>query len=62
MVANRVRARRLELGMTLDQLSKGSEIPVSTISDIERGSEPKVTTAQRLARALNATVDELWPY
>lgn len=61
MIINRVRARRLELGMTLGQLSKESGVPISTIAAIESGTEPKVTTAQRLAWALYTPIDELWP-
>ena len=60
LVENMVKARRKELGMTLEQLSRESGVPVSTISDVERGIEPKVKTAQRIARALLRTVDELW--
>lgn len=61
MVENNVKARRKELGMTLEQLSHESGVPVSTISEIEHGAEPLVTTAQRIARALLRTIDELWP-
>lgn len=58
---NKVKERRLELGMTLEQLSKESGVPVSTIGDVEKGGEPKVKTAQMIARALRKTIDELWP-
>ncbi len=61
MVENNVKARRRELGMTLEQLSRESGVPVSTLSDVERGIEPKVRTAQRIAWALFQTIDELWP-
>ncbi len=61
MVENNVKARRKELGMTLEQLSRESGVPVSTLSDVERGIEPKVKTAQRIARALLREIDELWP-
>lgn len=61
VVENNVKNRRRELGMTLEQLSQESGVPVSTISDVERGIEPKVKTAQRIAWALNRTIDELWP-
>lgn len=61
MVENNVKARRKELGMTLEQLSRESGVPVSTLSDVERGIEPKVKTAQRIVRALLREIDELWP-
>ena len=62
MVENKVKERRLELGMTLEQLAKESGVPVSTISEIERGREPKVRTAQLIAYALGKMIYELWPY
>ena len=61
MIENKVRERRKALGRTLGQLSEASGLPVSTLSDVERGMEPKVKTAQRIAWALGRTVDELWP-
>lgn len=61
MVENKVRDRRKELGMTLEQLSAASGVPISTIAEIEKGVEPKITTAQHIADALNKTTDELWP-
>ena len=61
MVENKVRVRRQLLGMTLEQVSKESGVPISTLSEIERGREPAITTAQRIAKALLTTTDELWP-
>lgn len=60
MVENQVKKRRGELGMTLDQLSTESGIPISTISEVEHGAEPLVTTALKLAAALGKTIEELW--
>ena len=61
MVENKVRNRRKELGMTLEQLSAASGVPESTLSDIERGREPGIKVAQKIAVALISTTDELWP-
>lgn len=61
MVDNKVRERRKELGMTLKQLSEDSGLAVSTLSEIELGREPGVKTAQKIAHALNKSIDELWP-
>lgn len=62
MVENKVKERRLELGMTLAQLSEASGVPISTLSEIEeKGREPRVLTAVHIARALMRDVDELWP-
>ena len=46
--------------MTLEDLSAASGIPISTLSDIERGAEPRVSTAIRIAKALKTTVEQLW--
>lgn len=61
MVENKVKERRIELGMTLKELAKEGGLPVSTLNDIERGSEPKVKTAQRIANALFTEINDLWP-
>ena len=61
MVENRVNQRRLELGMTLEELSEKCGVPVSTISEVERGREPGVCTAQDIAWALGKPIDYLWP-
>ena len=60
MLDNNVRKRRKELDLTLIQLSELTGIPVSTLSDIERGAEPRVGTAIVLANALKSTVEQLW--
>lgn len=61
MVENKITERRHELGMTLEQLSKASDVPVSTLGEVEKGREPGVKSAQRISRAINKTIDELWP-
>lgn len=61
MVKNYVKPVRLSCGLTLSQLAEKSAIPVSTISEIEHGAEPRVMTAISIAKALGVTVEELWP-
>ena len=61
MVENRVRVVRQNRCMTLVELSRKSGISDRTISDIERGAEPRVVTAIRIARALEVRVERLWP-
>lgn len=56
-----VKKYRMAAGLTLTQLAERSGVPVSTIADIERGSEPKVITAILIARALKKSVEQLWP-
>lgn len=57
---NRVRQRRLLLRLSQKQLALMAGVPVSTISDIEHGAEPRVVTAILIARALNTSVEYLF--
>lgn len=61
MVEKKVRDWRKELGMRLVQLEEVSGVAVSTMAEIEKGMEPKITTARCTAETLNKTTDELWP-
>jgi transcriptional regulator with XRE-family HTH domain len=60
----RLRAMRLERGLTQEQLAESAELHPTFISNIERGySSPTLSTLLRLADALNtrpgALVDDL---
>lgn len=57
---NRVKEVRRLRKMTIEDLAEASGIPISSISDIEHGREPRVSTAIYLARALSVTVESLW--
>lgn len=57
---NNVKKYRQAAGLTLSQLSEISGIPISTLSDIERGAEPRMITGLKIARALRAQVERLW--
>lgn len=61
MLENNVKKYRQAAKLTLSQLAELSGVPVSTINDIERGAEPRVVTAINLAKALNVSVEKLWP-
>lgn len=50
---------RKSKSLTLKALSELSNVPQRTIEDIERKDECKVSTAIKLADALNVTLDEL---
>lgn len=50
---------RKSQSLTLKALSKLSGVPQRTIEDIERKDECKVSTAIKLADALNVTLDKL---
>lgn len=50
---------RISKNLTVPALSKLSGVPVRTIEDIQSKDECKVSTAIRLADALEVTLDEL---
>ena len=54
-----LRGIRLSKKLSVPALSKLSSVPIRTIEDIERKDNCKVSTAIKLARALNVTLDEL---
>lgn len=54
-----LRGIRLPKKLSVPALSKLSSVPIRTIEDIERKDNCKVSTAIKLAKALNVTLDEL---
>ena len=54
-----LRKIRLDQGLSVPKLSALADVPVRTIENIERNDECKVSTAIKLAKALNVTLDEL---
>lgn len=52
-------AIRLEKGLSVAKLSALADVPVRTIENVERNDECKVSTAIKLAKALNVTLDAL---
>lgn len=54
-----LREIRKSKSLTLKTLSELSNVPQRTIEDIERKNECKISTAIKLADALNVTLDEL---
>ena len=59
--ADRVRARKDELGMTVDEMSRASGIPVSTLNKLLTGviAEPKLSAALAIAKALDCPLASL---
>ncbi len=55
MVGGRIRARRLEKGMTIEQLAAEVGVPDTSLTDYETGRESvRVSTLFRICRALSA--------
>lgn len=55
----RLKQLRTSKSLTVPALSQLSGVPVRTIENVERNNECKVSTAVKLADALNVTLDEL---
>ncbi|UOR02910.1 helix-turn-helix domain-containing protein [Leucobacter allii] len=59
-LGRRIRERRTQLGLTLEQLAQAVERAPSQLSAIENGRrEPRLPVLRAIAQALGATVDEL---
>lgn len=54
-----LRQLRLDKELTVPALSQLSGVPVRTIENVERNGDCKVSTAKKIAEALNVTLDEL---
>jgi putative transcriptional regulator len=60
-VAERLRSRRRELGVTQDALARAVGVSRQTIISTESGDyAPSVYLALRIARELHTTVEEIW--
>ena len=59
-LGERIRARRHELGATLDDLAERAGVSRSMVSDIERGAKvPTIIVLDRIAAALGTTIAHL---
>ncbi|MDO5852396.1 MAG: helix-turn-helix transcriptional regulator [Methanobacteriaceae archaeon] len=52
---------RMEKGLTQEELAIKSKISLSSIVRIERTGKCTITLAQKIANALNVTIDEIFP-
>ena len=50
---------RIGKGLSVPVLSRSSGVPIRTIEDLERRNDGRISTALKLAKALNVTMDEL---
>lgn len=57
---NAFRRARLAAGLDQDVLARLSGVPQGTISRVERGSDPRLSTAMRLAASLGRPVEEVF--
>lgn len=58
----RIKLKRIEMGLTQDELAAKSGVSRTTISLIERGvaESTKTSTLEKLAKALECTVQEIF--
>jgi len=52
---------RLDKGLTQEELARKADIPYTTLAKIESGmvSNPRMKTLQKIAKALEISIDEL---
>ena len=60
-IAENIKKYRQKMGISQDRLSKIADITYNTIIKIESGANknPTIETLAKIAKALNATVDDL---
>ncbi|PIP24239.1 MAG: hypothetical protein COS25_02635 [Candidatus Nealsonbacteria bacterium CG02_land_8_20_14_3_00_37_10] len=60
-IAGNIKRYRQKMGISQDRLSKIADITYNTIIKIESGANknPTIETLAKIAKALNATVDDL---
>lgn len=61
IIAKNIKKIRKEKGISQDRLSKLADLSLNTIVNIESGNNPNPTieTLQKIANALNVSIDEL---
>lgn len=56
-----LKEKRLACGLTQADVARRAEMPQRTYQNYEMGiREPSVTSAIKIAKALNTTVEEIW--
>lgn len=56
-----IRERRESLRLSLRDVARGVGLSVTALHQIEHGSDPRLTTARRIAEFFGAATDDLWP-
>ena len=60
-LGRKIKQQRTALKLTQDELARKADIPYTTLVKIETGvvKNPSVQTMQKIAQALDVTIDEL---
>lgn len=53
--------KRIALNLTLRDVEKGCGVSNAVLSTVERGTDPQLTTACRIAAFFGCSVEEMWP-
>lgn len=56
-----IRERRRALNLTIRDIANDVGLTTSAISVIERGSDPQLSTASKLAAFFGVSIQDLWP-
>lgn len=60
---SRMRELRQAKGMTQQELAASAHLAMSTVVEVEAGrTKPRIDTAQAIAAALGAKIDDIWPF
>ena len=61
MLAENIKRHRAKKGFSQEQLAQAAGVTYSALSKIEAGylTDPRVRTLQKIARALEVTIDDL---
>jgi len=58
---NRLRFFREQAGLSQERLARRADLSLWTVSRVENGRDPSLTTARKLAAALDRAVADIWP-
>lgn len=56
-----LRAKRVELRLSMDEVAKAVSMSKAGLWGIEKGSDPMLTTAAKIARFFGCSIESLWP-
>jgi len=60
-IGDKVKARRLKLGITQDKLARKSDVPYTTLTKLESNviTKPTIQTVEKIAKGLEVSIDKL---
>ena len=60
-IGDKVKVRRIKLGITQDKLARNSDVPYTTLTKLESNviTKPSIQTVEKIARGLKIKIDNL---